>query len=374
VSSSDLGIVATLPYVAPLRDRGWEITFITPEGPEVSKASARGYRWLPLHFRREMDLWGDAKASARLLGLFSRERFDIVHTHNFKVSLVGRVLASLARVPITLHTIHGITWSLESRPVSRHANAFLERVASLRTDLILSQSETDCRSFLESGVVPPEKIRVIGNGVELKRYDPARIDPGTRARIRGELGIGEREVVALFPGRTVREKGIEEVSLAASKLSGRVRVVFAGRDDAERKDPPSEDALRAARDAGALFLGHRADMPALYAAADIVGLASWREGMPRCLIEGAAMGKALVASNIRGCRDIVRDGVTGLLFEVKNVEELAQTLDRLAGDAPLRARLGTAGAADARERFDIDVVVARVVAAYDELLSRKGEA
>jgi glycosyltransferase involved in cell wall biosynthesis len=96
--------------------------------------------------------------------------------------------------------------------------------------------------------------------------------------------------------------------------------------------------------------------------------------MPRCLIEGAAMGKALVASNIRGCRDIVRDGVTGLLFEVKNVEELAQTLDRLAGDAPLRARLGTAGAADARERFDIDVVVARVVAAYDELLSRKGEA
>lgn len=372
IFSSDLGIPSSLPYVAPLRERNWEVTFLTPEGPDVSKAAALGYRWLPISFTRTMDPLGDARATLELSRILSSERFDIVHTHNFKVSLVGRVLAALTRTPIVLHTIHGITWSLETPEPSRSVNAALERIASLGADLILSQSQTDRDAFVTMKVVPPEKIRVIGNGVDLRRFDPGVVAPDARARIRADLGVADDEMLVLFPGRMVREKGLEEVYEAASALRGQpIRVAIAGRDDAERGDAPSAASLEKAREAGVLFLGERKDMPELYAAADVVGLASWREGMPRALIEGAAMGKPLVATDIRGCKDVVRHGETGLLFEVRSPAAIAATLHRLAGDPTLRARLGARAREDALERFDIRAVVQRVVDSYDELIQRK---
>jgi glycosyltransferase involved in cell wall biosynthesis len=367
IFSSDLGIRSSLPFVAPLRARNWEITFITPEGPDVSAGAALGYRWLPLGFTRRIDVAGDAAATARLAALLAREKFDVVHTHNFKVSLVGRVLAGLARVPVILHTIHGITWSLETPEPWRTANALLERVSSVATDLILAQSQADRDAFVEMKVAPEEKVRVIGNGIDLARFDPDALAPDTRARLRASLGIADDETLALFPGRMVREKGIDEVYAAARLLAGeKIRVVLAGRDDAERGDPPSSSAV-----AGALVLGERKDMGALYAAADIVGLASWREGMPRVLMEAAAMGKPAIATDIRGCRDIVRPGVTGELTPVRDPGALAAALSRLAQDPARRRAYGAAARREAAQRFDVQRSVARVVAAYDELLEQK---
>jgi glycosyltransferase involved in cell wall biosynthesis len=372
IFSSDLGIPSSLPYVAPLRERNWEVTFLTPEGPDVSKAAALGYRWLPISFTRTMDPLGDLRATLELSRILASERFDIVHTHNFKVSLVGRVLAALSQTPIVLHTIHGITWSLDTPEPSRSVNAALERIASFGADLILSQSQTDRDAFVTMKVVPPEKIRVIGNGVDLTRFDPSAISADTRPRLRAALGVGDAELLVLFPGRMVREKGLEEVYEAAHVLRGEpIRIAIAGRDDAERGDAPSAESLARARDAGVLFLGERKDMPQLYAAADVVGLASWREGMPRALIEGAAMARPLVATDIRGCKDVVRHGETGLLFEVRSPPAIASALRALAADPSLRARLGARGREDALERFDIRAVVQRVVDSYDQLIQRK---
>jgi glycosyltransferase involved in cell wall biosynthesis len=372
IFSSDLGIPSSLPYVAPLRERNWEVTFLTPEGPDVSKAAALGYRWLPISFTRTMDPLGDLRATLELSRILASERFDIVHTHNFKVSLVGRVLAALSQTPIVLHTIHGITWSLDTPEPSRSVNAALERIASFGADLILSQSQTDRDAFVTMKVVPPEKIRVIGNGVDLTRFDPSAISADTRPRLRAALGVGDAELLVLFPGRMVREKGLEEVYEAAHVLRGEpIRIAIAGRDDAARGDAPSAESLARARDAGVLFLGERKDMPQLYAAADVVGLASWREGMPRALIEGAAMARPLVATDIRGCKDVVRHGETGLLFEVRSPPAIASALRALAADPSLRARLGARGREDALERFDIRAVVQRVVDSYDQLIQRK---
>ncbi len=372
IFSSDLGIRGTLPYVEPLRERNWEVTFLTPDGPDVSLAASRGYRWLPISFTRQIDVVGDARASLELARTLASERFDIVHTHNFKVSLVGRVLAAMTRAPIVLHTIHGITWSLETPEPSRSAHAGLERIASLGADLILSQSETDRDSFVGTNVVPPEKIRVIGNGVDLSRFDPSAYPSDTRERLRAELGFAPSEVVAIFAGRRVRDKGLEEVFEAARLLRPEgVRVLVVGREDTERGDAPSPESLDKAREAGVVFLDDRSDMPQLYLASDIVGLASWREGMPRVLIEGAAMGRPLVATNIRGCRDVVRHNRTGLLCELKNPRSLADSLLELARDPERRAQMGEQGRLDATTRFDLRRTVERVVATYDELLESK---
>lgn len=372
VFSSDQGIPGALPYARPLRDRGWDITFLTPDGPEVSKASARGYRWLPTQFTRRIDPAGDAVGSARLLAVFARERFDIVHTHNFKVSLVARVLAGVARVPIVLHTIHGITWSLDSPEPARTTNALLERIACVGVDLVLAQSVADRDAFVGMRVVPSEKIRLIGNGTDLSRFDPARVDPKGRAALRASLGVRPEEVLAVFAGRMVREKGLEQVYEAARRLQGSgIRIAVAGRDDAERGDAPGEAAMQDARCGGVLFLGERTDMPEVFAACDIVGLASFREGMPRVLIEGAAMAKALLATDIRGCREIVRSGVTGVLVAPRDASALERGLRELASDPALRERMGQAARKDALARFDIHSAIGRVTVAYDDLLGQK---
>jgi glycosyltransferase involved in cell wall biosynthesis len=372
IFSSDLGIPAVLPYVAPLRHRNWEVTFITPAGALVSKAAAEGYRWLPHRFTRRIDFGGDLRATADLAATLVRERFDIVHTHNFKVSLVGRVLAGLTRAPIVVHTIHGITWSIDTPEPSRSINALLERVASVPAHLILSQSQADCDAFLRMRVVAKDKIRVIGNGIPFSRFDPAKISPAVRAATRSALGVQQHETLFLFPGRMVREKGLEEVFIAAEMVgSTGIRVAIAGRDDAERDDAISSACYAAAERARVLLLGERTDMAQLYAACDVAGLASWREGMPRALMEGAAMGRPLLATDIRGNREVVRAGLTGLLVRPKSPAALADGMRALAHDPAMRSRMGEAARRDALERFDLDVVVSRVTSAYDELLAKR---
>jgi glycosyltransferase involved in cell wall biosynthesis len=366
IFSSDLGIRSSLPYVAPLRDRDWDVTFLTPDGPDVALGERHGYRWLPLGFTRRIDFLGDAVAAAKLAAVLTRERFDIVHTHNVKVSLVGRVLAGLVRVPLVVHTLHGLAWSLETPEPQRSVHVFFERVASISTDLVLSQSQTDRDAYVAMKVVPEERIRVIGNGIDLSRFDPDRVAPDARARVRASLGIGDDETLAIFPGRMVREKGLDEVFAAARLLAGeKIRVALAGRDDAERADPPT-----AALPPNLLVLGERDDMQELYAAADVVGLASWREGMPRALMEAAAMGRAAVTTDIRGCRDVVKNGVTGDLVPVRDPAALAAALRRLAHDPERRRAYGEAGRREARDRFDVRASVANVVGAYDDLLAR----
>ena len=216
IFSSDLGIRSSIPFVAPLRRRNWQITFITPDGPDVARGAALGYRWLPLEITRRIDPVADVLGVAKLAAALARERFDIVHTHNFKVSLFGRVLAALVRTPIVLHTIHGATWSLDTPQPAQAANALLERVASAAADLVLAQSKSDRDAFVATKVVPPERIRVVGNGIDLARFDAGRVAADARRRVRAELGVRDDELLVLFPGRMVREKGVEDSVLDAA--------------------------------------------------------------------------------------------------------------------------------------------------------------
>ncbi len=371
--SSDQGIPGSLPYSFPLRARGWDIAYLAPEGPEVSRASACGYRYFPTRFTRRMDPLGDVSATAHLMRTLLREKFDIVHTHNLKAGLVGRVVARAAAVPIIVHTVHGATWSIDTPEPKRSVNALLERAASLAADLIFTQSEADRDAFLKMRVVPPQKMRIIGNGVDLRRFDPALYTAAGRAHLRASMGVAPEQVLAVFAGRMVREKGLEEVYDASELLrDSNVRIAIAGRDDAERGDAPSAESVARARRAGVIFLGERRDMPAIFHAADVVALASWREGMPRVLIEGAAMGKPLLATNVRGCREVVIDEVTGHLVDVRSPRAIAEGLRRLAESPLERQVMGEAARRDALDRFDLNAAVQRVTEAYDELIARKG--
>ncbi|MFO0555095.1 MAG: glycosyltransferase [Polyangiaceae bacterium] len=381
--SSDLGIPASLPYVELLRRRGWEITFFTPPGPRVARlaeigaklmdgsGSAPPMRWVELDFARKMDPLGDLRVSARLLKQLATERFDVVHTHATKPGLVGRVLGAVVRSRAVVHTVHGQLWSLETPLKKRLVLAGLDKIASFGTHAVLCQSNEDLAALRTMRVIDARRLLWIGNGIDLGRFDPAAISAERRAEIRREIGVAPDEVAFFSAGRLVHLKGFAELFEAAArarKIDRRVRLVVAGVPD-DTVDSLEPHLIERARGEGVIILPETNKMPELYAASDVVVLASIHEGVPRVLMEGAAMGKPLLASNACGCREVVTAGETGLFANVRDAGSFTEAMLRYAGDARLREQMGAFNVTAARQRWDVRRSAARVAAAYDAVLA-----
>jgi glycosyltransferase involved in cell wall biosynthesis len=169
----------------------------------------------------------------------------------------------------------------------------------------------------------------------------------------------------------VAEKGYREVFDAAARLrrdQPHLRIAIIGPDDPAKADAiTAVERAAAERDSGIAFLGSRTDMVDLYAAMDLYALASYREGFPRSAMEAAAMGLPIVATDIRGCRQVVEHGWTGLLVPARDADALAAGLGLLAEDAPRRAAMGRAARAKAEREFDQERVIAITLDTYDRL-------
>lgn len=376
VCSSDLGIPPLLPFCEPLLARGWKITMITPDGPNVQRALDAGMDWLPLLLQRRLDARSDLRGAIQLGRYFLDHRYDIVHTHNIKVGQIGRVVAAATRMPIIVHTVHGMAYSRDTPPVKRFLHGVLERIASVGCDLVFTQSREDREMLLASRAVRTERLVVIGNGIRLARFDASAPSVhAQRAVVRTELGLADDDVLFISAGRLIREKGFLELFEAADRarrLNPRIRLAVAGPTDEQRADALPAAVLDDARRNGILLLGRRDDMTALYAASDVVTLPSWHEGMPRVLMEGAAMGKPLLTTDVCGCREVVVPPRNGLVVPVRDAEALAASMVSLAENEPLRHQLGRENAIEARERFDIERSVMIVNAHYDRLLGQRG--
>lgn len=375
VCSSDLSIPALMPFCTPLLARGWQITMITPDGPFARQKLPAGMTWQPFVLKRRMDLGGDVVAAVQLARYLARGRYHIVHTHNIKSGQIGRVVATAMRAPIVVHTIHGMAYSMETPPLKRAGHAFLEKIASTGCDLVFCQSREDLETYVATRVMRRDRLLWIGNGIDLGRFDPTTpASEAARARVRAELEFRDEDVVFVSAGRLIVEKGFPELFEATARARGidpRIQLVVAGSLD-ERVDTLDHATLDRARAQGVRLLGRREDMPALYAASDVVVLASWHEGVPRVLMEGAAMGKPLLATDVRGCREVVRAPRNGLLVPVRDADALARAMVTLAADRALRERLGADNAREARELYAIERAVRLVSSAYDSLLERAG--
>ncbi|MDB4956612.1 MAG: glycosyl transferase group 1 [Myxococcales bacterium] len=376
VCSSDLAFPALMPFCRPLLARGWEITLITPDGPHVAAGRMAGIRWLPLALQRKLHTSSDVVGTLQLARYFLQGQYDIVHTHNIKVGHVARVVAAMTRVPIIVHTIHGMAYSLDTPWLKRIGHATLEKIASFGCDIVMSQSREDRDTYLATKVIAADKLVLIGNGIDLSRFDPASPtgSAANRAAVRQALGLEGDEILFFSAGRLIVEKGFVELFEAtriARRQDPRIRLAIAGSTD-QRVDTLSPEILDKARDEGVLLLGRRVDMPDLYAASDVVTLPSWHEGLPRVLMEGAAMGRPLLATDVCGCREIVVPPNNGLLVPVRDARALAAAMNTLASDEALRARLGRDNALQARDLYAIERSVALVNEVYDRLLAREG--
>jgi glycosyltransferase involved in cell wall biosynthesis/ribosomal protein S18 acetylase RimI-like enzyme len=364
-----------LPQLRRLRDEGYEVAAISAPGPWTGDVEADGIRHITWpHATRAWDPASDARAFLELLGILRREGFDLVHTHNPKPGILGRVAARMAGVPCVVNTVHGLYATPEDSALKRAAVLGLERAAAAFSDVELFQSEEDLRWARRAGVVPPSKSVLLGNGTDVARFDPDAVPPDRIAELRAELGIPDGAVVVGTVGRLVAEKGYRELFAAAREVREEfpeARFVVAGSRDAGKHDAISPEELAAA-ERDVIVAGWREDVRDLLAVMDVFVLPSWREGVPRSAIEAAAMGRPLVLTDIRGCREVARDGVEGILVPPRDPRRLAAAITDLLRDPGERDRLGKAARARALERFNERRVTDILVATYAEVLARRG--
>jgi glycosyltransferase involved in cell wall biosynthesis len=355
------------PQLEAFAAAGYEVVGMSAAGRHVPSLAASGIRHVDVPaLSRSPGTLGDLRAFVHLVRLLRAERPAVLHTHNPKPGVLGRIAGRVARVPVVVNTQHGLYAQPGDRRVRRWLVYTAERVAAAFSDAELVQNPEDAATLVETLRVPRRKVTVLGNGIDLSRFGPPL--PDARARLRSEWGMSGSDVVVGAVGRLVREKGMDDLRAAAGRLRSGAKVVVIGPAEPGKPDAMDAEWLSTAPAAGLKLLGARDDMPDCYAAMDLFVTATHREGFPRAAMEAAAMGLPVVATDIRGCRQVVEHGVTGVLAAPHAPAELAAAIDELAVDPARRAKMAQAAQAKAIAEFDQQRVIRTTLDTYARLL------
>ena len=370
VTTTDISLELLLgPHLSALKDAGMRVVTASAPGPHVAPLLERGVEHIPLNSStRSMSLASDARAIRELASVIRSVRPDIIHLHNPKPGVYGRILGRILGVPVVVNTVHGLYAQPSDRLAKRAVVYSLERIAAAFSHAELIQNPEDIVT-LRSLRLPDRKLNLLGNGIDLDRFRPAAgEDDGDRSTLRAELGISSDAVVVLAVGRMVAEKGYPELFEAfESIVDAGAELVVVGPAEPDKSDGMTNADLERAATSGVHFTGFRDDVHRWYRAADIYVLASRREGFPRSAMEAAASGLPVIATDIRGCRQVVEHDRTGKLVAVRSPQDLAVAMAQLIGDATARREMGAAGVAKAAAEFDQQTQIAitkRVYAQY----------
>ncbi|MEI7548536.1 MAG: glycosyltransferase [Actinomycetota bacterium] len=287
------------PQLRAFKDAGYEVVGMSAPGPHVAALKAAGIRHVPVAaLTRAPGITADLRAVRQLYSAIRAERPDVLHTHNPKPGILGRILGRLARVPVVVNTQHGLYAQPGDRWQRRWPVYAAERIAAAFSHAELVQNPEDAHTLVHTLKVPARKVTVLGNGIDLTRFDGNR---SARATLRAEWGIADDDVVAGVVGRLVREKGLDELFAAARTLHARgtpVRMVVVGPNEPDKPDGVTAASIAEAQALGIVFTGPRTDMPACYAAMDLFVTATYREGFPRAAMEASASGLPLAEASI----------------------------------------------------------------------------
>ena len=347
------------------------------DGYEVHVAAPATHAWAPRDFdsasvrelgfathviplnRRGRHPVEDARTALALYSLYRRIRPDIVHLLTIKPVLYGGVAARATGVPVIVAAVTGLGQAFVERGAAarglRWALAIGYHLAlrSHRTQVIVQNGEDGAR-IRAMTALPPRQVHLVrGSGVDLNEFAATPEPPGPP--------------LVVLPSRLIWEKGILEFVEAARRLR-HTGARFALVGDTVAGYPravPEEDLRRWQQEGVVEWWGRREDMPSILAAAAVVCLPSrYGEGVPRALIEAAAAGRPAVATDTPGCRDIVQNGINGLIVPPGDVDALVAALGELVGNRDLRQRMGRAGRQLVEQDFGLASVVAQTLGIY----------
>lgn len=350
-----------LSLAVAARQAGYDVAVITRVREHGETIRAAGLRLIPFdNERSRLNPFKEFWTLVRLVRIYRREKPDLVHHVAMKPVLYGSLASRLSGRPATVNALAGMGWLFTSgdglaqrlKPLVRWA---LTR--ALRRGVVVVQNPDDAGLVAQLGVSPSRIRQIAGSGVNLNEFRPTPV--------KNQLPV------VLLPARMLWDKGIGEFVEAARLLRQRgatARFVLAG--DPDSLNPASIPAREIAgwvREGIVEHLGWVSNMPELLATADIVCLPSYREGLPRSLMEAAAAGRAIVTTDVPGCRTLVHHGHNGLLVPPRDAVSLAEAIWRLLDDRELRDRMGAHGRTMAENVLADDVVIPQVLSLYLEM-------
>ena len=356
-----------------LRHHGTGAThvIIASPGPDLDALEAEGFQVERVSIQRKLSPGADLISVVRLIGTLRRVRPDLLHTYTPKAGLLGQIAAAAVRIPRRVHGCRGLLYRPGLPAWRRWLFRQTDRLTCALAQRVLFVSKADLNRLVDDGLCLETKARLTGNGIDLLLFGRNARYEQERAATRAELGFRGDQVVVLTVGRFVADKGFLDLAAAIKRLKTPlshlrflwVAPVIAG----EGAALPSDLYDRAPLDSLVTRLSRRDDMRQIYQAADLLIHPSHREGTPRVLMEAAANGLPILASDIPGNREVVEFGRSARAFPCMSPEGLAAALDQMLADPSSWGPMADAARAEVFSRMDVTAVAGRVEGVYREL-------
>ena len=341
-------------------EAGWQVIGAAPEGPYRKEIENIGVKFIPIildrkgknPFKELLSIW-------QLYKIYMNERPTLVHHFTIKPVIYGSIAARFVGDITVVNAITGLGYTLIRKGILRKFAESFYKYSMRKSACAIFQNRADLEYFLRRKLVDAEKAFLVeGSGVDVKKFSPVSSKSRSLERIS-----------FLMASRMLWDKGVREFIVAAENVTKRFRKSYfwlAGAIDSGNPTSVPEEWLVGKTSSDHIkWLGHQEDIKVLMAEADVIVLPSYREGLPKCLLEAAAMAKPIIATDIPGCREIVEDGINGILVPVGDSDKLeAAMIAMIEKDVSERERMGMIGRKRVLERFADNIILSKTFDIY----------
>jgi len=361
--------------------RKCEVFAITPKGKYSSKFLENGIKHISYNIRRgSLNPFLELKTILEIFRILKTLKPSILHTFMAKPNIYGTIASKLARVPIIINAITGlgsfyIENNLKAKLVRGLINIFYKLIFHF-SDYIIFLNFDDLKDFYKFGLIKKTKASIIkGEGIDTTQFSPDLIQFETLKQLRKELNL-DNKIIILMISRLLKHKGVLEYCRVAQVIKSYYKniVEFLIIGDFDKGNPFCIDKDKFnyfIQNNIIKYLGWRENIRELIALCDIFVLPSYREGLPQTLIEAASMGKAIVTTNVAGCKEVVEHGKNGFLIPRKNSEALAEKIEILIKNKKLREKFGKYSRQKAIKEFDKNIVIEKTISLYKKSIQKK---
>jgi N,N'-diacetylbacillosaminyl-diphospho-undecaprenol alpha-1,3-N-acetylgalactosaminyltransferase len=374
-----------LGLIRALLAKRYDVHIVCPDGKYVQEFEKEGVKCHRLYVdRKGTNPFNELRTIWQLLRIFKKERFDLVHTFTVKPNIYGSIAAKFAGVPAIMNSVTGLGYvfigSDFRRRLLKGLVVHLYRFALKSSDKVIFENEDDFQLFLEYRMLDSLRGVVIKSvGVNTAQYSSTNVDRKQLQELVHELNLrhnGRKEVIVTLMSRLLWDKGIREFIDAARILKPKYpQTLFLLGGPIDKGNPaaiPREYGTQAEKEGLITYLAERSDILAILHISDIFTLPSYREGIPRVLLEAMSMEKPIVTTNSVGCKEVVEEGKNGFLVPVKDSVALASAIEKLINNEELRIKMGKYGREKVLREFDERIVVSKLLQIYEELLANCG--
>lgn len=355
-----------LPIALAAKEKGYRVTIVSKDTGKKEEIEALGLRFINVEFERSgANPLHELRCIKILYKIYKLEKPDIIHHVTLKASLLGCLAAKLSGIKRVVNAISGFGYNFTDERTGikqRIIRTMMNMAFKSKKFHFIFQNPDDINQFMKFNFVSESQIHLIkGSGVDLNKFTY-------------EKPISKEKVQVILPARMLYDKGIIEFIQAAKKIKDKVvdkaEFVLVGDCDTINLSGIKEEDIKREIDVPFLnWIGFKKDIFSVIKNSDIVVLPSYREGLPKSLIEACAVGRPIVTTDVEGCRECVIEGYNGYLVPAKNIETLSEKMEDLINDPEKRTRMGLNGRILAEKNFSIDFVIREHLRIYKDLES-----